>query len=71
LIRIKAKAKFDFNAQAGNQINLKRGQVYSILHNGGPGGWSKGVDPSTGICYISIHINLNPNLNYVITHIIL
>lgn len=45
---MKAKAKFDFNAQAGNQINLKRGQVYSLLHNGGPGGWSKGVDPATG-----------------------
>jgi len=45
---MKARAKFDFNAQAGNQINLKRGQVYSLLHNGGPGGWSKGVDPSTG-----------------------
>jgi SH3 domain len=49
---MKAKAKFDFNAQAGNQINLKRGQVYSLLHNGGPGGWSKGVDPVTGTIII-------------------
>lgn len=53
---MKARAKFDFTAQAGNQINLKRGQVYNLLHNGGNGGWSKGVDPSTGIRNITVYI---------------
>lgn len=46
---MKAKPKFDFIAQAPNQINLRRGVIYVVTHNGGPGGWSKAIDPTTGI----------------------
>ena len=46
---MKSVAKFDFTAQAPNQIPLRRGQIYTLTQNGGPGGWSKVVDTLTGI----------------------
>jgi hypothetical protein len=44
----KAKVLFDFTAQAENQLNLKAGQVISIVNHGGKGAWSKGADDVTG-----------------------
>jgi hypothetical protein len=44
----KAKVLFDFTAQADNQLNLKVGQVISIVSHGGKGAWSKGADELTG-----------------------
>lgn len=48
---MKAKPKFDFVAQAPNQINLRRGLLYVVTHNGGNGGWSKAIDPTTGMLF--------------------
>jgi hypothetical protein len=44
----KAKVLYDFKPQAENQISLKTGQVISIVHDGGKGGWSKGIEEGTG-----------------------
>jgi hypothetical protein len=40
----KAKALFDYVAQATNQLSLQKGKIYDLSHYGGPGGWSKGTD---------------------------
>lgn len=42
------KVLFDFAAQAPNQINLKVGQVITLLQFGGAGGWSQGVEFGSG-----------------------
>ena len=44
--KIQAKVKFDFTAQASNQINLKAGWVVEITVEGPPGGWTKARDPT-------------------------
>lgn len=40
----KARALFDYVAQATNQLSLQKGKTYDLSHYGGPGGWSKGTD---------------------------
>jgi hypothetical protein len=55
----KAKVLYDFKPQAENQISLKTGQVISIVHDGGKGGWSKGIEEGTGdvnLKYLSLLI---------------
>ena len=59
---MKAKPKFDFVAQAPNQINLRRGLLYVVTHNGGPGGWSKAIDPTTGTLFEIIQYPIHMNL---------
>ena len=45
---LKARAKFDFIAQAPNQINLKSGVIYVVTQRGQPGGWTKAIDSTNG-----------------------
>ena len=45
----RAKVLFDYAATADNQINLKSGQIITVVNFGGKGGWSKGVEIATGI----------------------
>eukprot|EP01031_Cornospumella_fuschlensis_P035915 gene35915-43563_t len=44
----KGKPLFDYSAQAANQINLKAGEIITIVNYGGKGSWSKGVEVATG-----------------------
>ena len=61
---MKAKAKFDFFAQAPNQINLKNGLIYNITQRGTPGGWSKAIDLTSGKLNFSF-INKSVTINNI------
>ena len=64
---MKAKAKFDFFAQAPNQINLKNGLIYNISQRGAPGGWSKAIDPTNGKLYFNLitkSVTISQYLNF-------
>ncbi len=45
----KARVKFDYVAQAPNQISIRIGQVLNLISYGGPGSWSKAEELGTGI----------------------
>lgn len=40
----RGKVLYDFQSQADNQINLKAGQILTIVSLGAKGGWSKAID---------------------------
>ncbi len=48
----RAKVLYDYPAAAENQISLKAGQIISIVHDGGKGSWSKGIEIPSGIYFI-------------------
>jgi len=54
----KAKALFDYAALAPNQINLKSGDIISLVNYGGKGSWSKGVEVATGLLLFSVLCHL-------------
>ena len=53
----KARVKFDYAAQAPNQISIRAGQILNIISYGGPGSWSKAEEVGTGNeIYIFLYI---------------
>ena len=46
--RKKAKVKFDYLGQEGNYISLQKGSVIDVVNVGTKGGWTKGIELSTG-----------------------
>lgn len=57
----RGKVLYDFNPQAENQINVRVGQIINIVHYGGKGGWSKGVELNSGedfTCFCKVLNNL-------------
>ena len=58
-MQIPARALYNYSAQDGKQISLIAGQVIFIIHDGGPGGWSKGtfLNPfSNPIIFVSLFV---------------
>ena len=53
----RAKVLYDYPAAAENQISLKAGQIISIVHDGGKGSWSKGIEIPSGIYFIIFAAN--------------
>lgn len=47
----RGKVLYDFQSQADNQINLKAGQILTIVSQGAKGGWSKAIDATGERCY--------------------
>lgn len=48
----RGKVLYDFTSQADNQINLKAGQILTIVSLGAKGGWSKAIDANGKISLV-------------------
>ena len=58
-VKKRAKVKFDYPGQDGNYISLQKGSVIDIVHVGAKGGWTKGVEISTGKSFrLDFHASL-------------